>query len=172
VGKVDRVVALIGSIAGETNLLALNATIEAANAGQAGRSFAVVAKEVKNLAIQAKQATDDVAGQIQAVQEATSRAVSVLGGIAATITEINDIATRIAGSIREQEASTLEIARNAQRAAEGTRQVTDIIGKVSETARSTERQAEAVLASARRLTQDSAELDVEVEKFVRQIRQQ
>ena len=54
------IVELIGSITGQINLLALNATIESARAGEAGRGFAVVASEVKNLANQAKQATDKI----------------------------------------------------------------------------------------------------------------
>ena len=52
------IIELIGNITGQINLLALNATIESARAGEAGRGFAVVASEVKNLANQAKQATD------------------------------------------------------------------------------------------------------------------
>ena len=54
------IVELIGDITGQINLLALNATIESARAGEAGRGFAVVASEVKNLANQAKQATDKI----------------------------------------------------------------------------------------------------------------
>ena len=54
------IVELIGDITGQINLLALNATIESARAGEAGRGFAVVAAEVKNLANQAKQATDKI----------------------------------------------------------------------------------------------------------------
>ena len=54
------IVQLIGDITGQINLLALNATIESARAGEAGRGFAVVAAEVKNLANQAKQATDKI----------------------------------------------------------------------------------------------------------------
>ena len=55
---------LIGDITGQINLLALNATIESARAGEAGRGFAVVAAEVKNLANQAKQATDKIGQEI------------------------------------------------------------------------------------------------------------
>ena len=58
------IVELIGNITGQINLLALNATIESARAGEAGRGFAVVASEVKNLATQAKQATDKIGQEI------------------------------------------------------------------------------------------------------------
>ena len=59
------IVELIGNITGQINLLALNATIESARAGEAGRGFAVVASEVKNLANQAKHATDTISKEIE-----------------------------------------------------------------------------------------------------------
>ena len=62
------IVELIGNITGQINLLALNATIELARAGEAGRGFAVVASEVKNLANQAKQATDKIGQEIEQSQ--------------------------------------------------------------------------------------------------------
>ena len=61
------IVELIGNITGQINLLALNATIESARAGEAGRGFAVVASEVKNLANQAKQATDKITSEIESL---------------------------------------------------------------------------------------------------------
>src|ERR1700741_2754419 len=61
------IVELIGNITGQINLLALNATIESARAGEAGRGFAVVASEVKNLANQAKHATDTISKEIESL---------------------------------------------------------------------------------------------------------
>ena len=73
--KIGDVLRLIGAIASQTNLLALNATIEAARAGEAGRGFAVVASEVKELASQTAKATEEIAGQVAAIQSATGDCV-------------------------------------------------------------------------------------------------
>ena len=69
--KIGEVAELINDIADQTNLLTLNATIEAARAGDAGKGFAIVAGEVKNLASQTAKATKDIAVQIAAIQSAT-----------------------------------------------------------------------------------------------------
>ncbi|MCS6853465.1 MAG: methyl-accepting chemotaxis protein, partial [Elioraea sp.] len=130
--RIGDVVRLIGDIAGQTNLLALNATIEAARAGEAGKGFAVVASEVKNLASQTAKATEEIAGQIAAIQGETGRAVEAIRAIGSVIDEVNQIASAIAAAVEQQAAATREIARNVQEASRGTREVS---GRVTELAR-------------------------------------
>ncbi|MCJ2073542.1 methyl-accepting chemotaxis protein [Methylobacterium sp. J-030] len=76
--QIGTVISLISGIAEQTNLLALNATIEAARAGEAGRGFAVVASEVKELAAQTAKATETIAAQVSAIQGETNRAVDAI----------------------------------------------------------------------------------------------
>ena len=123
--KIGEVVELITNIAEQTNLLALNATIEAARAGDAGKGFAVVASEVKSLATQTAQATDEIGGQIAGIQQATEESVGAIEGISKVINELAEIATSIASAVEEQGAATQEIARNVQEAAKGTSEVSD-----------------------------------------------
>ena len=98
--SIESILAMIRNVAGQTNLLALNATIEAARAGDAGRGFAVVAQEVKSLAAQTADATDDIAAQISAIQDATRSAVETSASIEATTTEVQNAAERILAVIR------------------------------------------------------------------------
>ncbi|MEU4242339.1 methyl-accepting chemotaxis protein [Actinoplanes sp. NPDC026619] len=83
--KIGEVIKLITGIASQTNLLALNATIEAARAGESGRGFAVVAHEVKELANETSQATDNISKQVETIRAQTSEAVHSIEEIDASM---------------------------------------------------------------------------------------
>ncbi|MET4260094.1 methyl-accepting chemotaxis protein [Bradyrhizobium sp. S3.12.5] len=168
--RIGDVVALITGIAEQTNLLALNATIEAARAGDAGRGFAVVASEVKNLATQTAKATEEITGQVAAIQGATKSSVTAIQSIGTTIQRVNEIAAAIAAAVEEQGAATREIARNVQQASQGTNEVSRHISGVSQAAGQTGAAAGEVLDSAKMLARLSDDLKRDVDRFVGDLR--
>jgi methyl-accepting chemotaxis protein len=168
--KIGDVLRLISAIAGQTNLLALNATIEAARAGDAGRGFAVVASEVKELASQTAKATEEIAGQVTAIQSATGDCVVAIDDISNTIREISGIATTIAAAVEEQDSATREIARSVQQAAVGTGEVTLNIAGASQAADQSRTLADNALTASGELSQHAATLLKSVDTFLAGLR--
>jgi methyl-accepting chemotaxis protein len=167
--KIGDVVKLIRDIAGQTNLLALNATIEAARAGESGRGFAVVASEVKSLAVQTANATEDIAGQIQAVQSSTTSAVEAIRRIAERMHEINRYTSAVAASVEQQSAATGQISSNVANAAQGTGVVVSVLGKVSDAAAHTRSSAHSMLDGSQAVDSALSELRREVENFLAKV---
>ena len=110
------IVELIGNITGQINLLALNATIESARAGEAGRGFAVVASEVKNLANQAKHATDTISKEIEQLNGVAGDVAGSLTAIKAAIAGVNEFIASTAAAVEEQSIVTQDMSSNMQRA--------------------------------------------------------
>ncbi|WP_306208350.1 methyl-accepting chemotaxis protein [Actinoplanes sp. RD1] len=135
--EIGDVVKVITAIAEQTNLLALNATIEAARAGEAGKGFAVVASEVKDLAQETAKATEDISRRVETIQADTSSAVEAIGEISQIIQRINDYQVTIASAVEEQTATTGEMSRSIGEAAGSSSTIAANINGVAQSAEAT-----------------------------------
>ncbi len=152
---VGKVTETITEISEQTNLLALNATIEAARAGEAGKGFAVVANEIKALAHQTAEATQDIKAKINGIQDSTSETVGEIEEISKVVNQVNEIVTSIASAVEEQSSTTAEIASNVSQASEGIREVTESVAKNSATADNVAKDITDVSASSSQIADNS-----------------
>jgi len=164
--KIGDIVKLIQSIAEQTNLLALNATIEAARAGEAGRGFAVVASEVKSLAVQTAKATEAIIGQILAVQASTESAVESIRRITQRMHEIQHYTSGVAASVEQQNAATANISSNVASAARAAASMAHVLSEVAGAASETHTSAEVVLGTSRSVEGAMADLSRHIEAFL------
>ncbi|QDG76469.1 methyl-accepting chemotaxis protein [Labrenzia sp. PHM005] len=167
--NIGDVVNLISDIAEQTNLLALNATIEAARAGEAGRGFAVVASEVKELATQTAKATEQIESQVSEVQAATKDAVSAIATIAETMATVDSYTDNIAVAVQEQGQATTEISANVQEAAQGTRTVAGSMVTISDKSQITSSSAADVLRASTDVAEKTDVLRGTVDRFLKAV---
>ena len=159
VETIGSVVGLIAEIAAQTNLLALNATIEAARAGEAGRGFTVVAQEVKSLAGQTANATDEISRQIAVIHEATRRSVGEIAGIREAVFDMRGSATTVAAAIHQQNAATNAIAASAQATADHIASARRAVSTVESAFERTAEAADSVLSISRIVAERTGDLD-------------
>jgi len=166
VQEIGEVVSLIRNIAGQTNLLALNATIEAARAGEAGRGFAVVASEVKSLAVQTAKATEQIASQIDAVQNSTRVAVDAIRRNTDRMREIDGYTSAVALSLQQQDSATDEISHNVASAANGAKGMVSVLEEVTQAVGDTRSAAGKVLQASETVETAATSLQRGIEGFL------
>ena len=170
--EISKIVALISQIASRTNLLAMNASIQAARAGEAGRGFAIVADEVRQLADRAAKALKEIEQivlQIQsetgsvmtAMEEGIQQVIDVTGRAEQAKTSLEDIiqvSNRIDTLVRSITADTVEQRENS-------RAVAQVMQSVELTAQETSQESQRVAGSLQSLVGISQDLLESVERF-------
>lgn len=153
--QIGKFVDSIKDIADQTNMLALNATIEAAGAGESGKGFSVVASEVKELAKQSAEASDEISLQVENIRDAIKDVSNAMGAMNKVVMENRDINQTIAAAVKEQRSTAGEISKTvadnartardvSESASEASGLVREIVAATDETSQSSDEAAKNV----------------------------
>jgi len=122
--ETQKIIKTIDEIAFQTNLLALNAAIEAARAGEAGSGFAVVAGEVRNLAMRAAEAAENTSNLIENIAKKIKKGENLVGVTNEAFKEITESSTKVVRLIGE-------IARASQEQSNGIDQINRAVANMN-----------------------------------------
>ncbi|MDQ1680087.1 MAG: methyl-accepting chemotaxis protein [Frankiaceae bacterium] len=135
--RVSTVVGLIAEIAAQSNLLALNATIESARAGDAGRGFAIVANEVKDLSTSTAKAAAEIASLVQQMRSDAQSATTEVQAVEDIISTIREHQVVVASSVEEQSTAGSSVSQSMTHVATAAREISAGVTAVAGAARVT-----------------------------------
>ncbi|SHE52570.1 methyl-accepting chemotaxis protein [Clostridium fallax] len=157
--KINEITELINSIAEQTNLLALNAAIEAARAGEAGKGFSVVAEEIRNLAEQSKDSSQNINIIINNILNNTKVIVEQTDGMSLELIEQKDTIESSINSFNDIAQSVENIAPRINEITVSFREINENKKSILNTIEELSSIAEEVSASAEEITASSEELN-------------
>jgi methyl-accepting chemotaxis protein len=162
---ISKATEVVTAIAEQTNLLALNATIEAARAGEAGKGFAVVASEVKDLAKQTAGATEEIRRMVGAIQGDVGGSVESITKVSQVVLHIRGLQDSIAAAVEEQNATARDIARSVAGAARESQEIAAVLQQLRAVVEDSATAAGQSEVAARDLRGLAANLQTDMDRF-------